>query len=68
MSSWLDKVIVSKAVIKSKGDDKQKAQYKGKKKKKGKKGPNTKASYHCGTLQTNTYKGVTYCSKCHKSV
>ena len=27
MSSWLDKVIVSKAVIKSKGDDKQKAQY-----------------------------------------
>ena len=70
--SWLDNLSVPADILKSKGEVeyKSKVRSNGRKQKKAKKGPkpslsNTKC---CGKVSNHTYKGKTYCNKCHRSV
>ena len=68
---WYDKVVVPPDILKSKGETtiNPKVRYGGKKKKvkKGPK-PSLRNQRHCNEVSNYLYKGVVYCTVCHRSV
>ena len=68
---WYDKVSVPLDILKSKGETDYKSKvHSGGKKKKVKKGPrpSLRSKRHCNEVSNYLYKGVVYCTVCHRSV